>query len=81
MTQKLIEAIHASPLKLSLCICGAGTSVISLLTQVAGCSQTLLKAEVLYAHAATSIALDYCPAHVVTRNVAHQLAQHACKLS
>lgn len=77
----IVEAIHAAPVKLSLTICGAGATVVSMLTEVEGCSQTLIQADTLYAKSATTHALDYNPQHVVSRAVAAQLAQSAHRRS
>ncbi|KPI88799.1 hypothetical protein ABL78_2114 [Leptomonas seymouri] len=79
--EALIEAIHASPVRLSLCICGAGAGVIARLTQVPECSRTLLEADVLYHRAATRIALDGLPKNVVSAETARRLAQHAFHVS
>lgn len=81
MTSALVEALHASSLLASLCICGAGASAISSLTAVPGCSRTLLQAEVLYSRTAMAAALGYVPSHAVTATVARQLAQHAYRAS
>lgn len=74
---QLIEALHESPIKLSINICGAGVSALAALTQVANCSRTLLRGEVLYSPQATATALDYTPRHHVSRVTAKHLAQHA----
>ncbi|CBZ26623.1 conserved hypothetical protein [Leishmania mexicana MHOM/GT/2001/U1103] len=73
----LVEAIHASPIRLSLCICGAGAGVIRRLTRVPECSRTLLEANVLYHRGSTQRALDGLPRHIVSADAARQLAQHA----
>lgn len=75
--EMLIEAIHASPVRLSLCLCGAGAGAIARLTQVPECSRTLLQAEVLYHRSSTRAALDGLPAHIVSVEAARRLAQHA----
>ncbi|KPA75352.1 hypothetical protein ABB37_08641 [Leptomonas pyrrhocoris] len=79
--EALIEAIHASPVRLSLCICGAGAGAVARLTQVAECSRTLLEADVLYHRASTRIALDGLPKHLVSIEAARRLAQHAFNVS
>jgi hypothetical protein len=79
--EALIEAIHASPVRLSLCICGAGAGCITRLTQVPQCSRTLLEADVLYHRAATRVALDGLPKHLVSAEAARRLAQHAFHVS
>ncbi|AYU78336.1 hypothetical protein LdCL_200010400 [Leishmania donovani] len=73
----LVEAIHASPIRLSLCICGAGAGVIRRLTRVPECSRTLLEANVLYHRGSTQRTLDGLPRHIVSADAARQLAQHA----
>lgn len=73
----LVEAIHTSPIRLSLCICGAGAGVIRRLTRVPECSRTLLEANVLYHRGSTQRALDGLPLHIVSADAARQLAQHA----
>ncbi|KAH9601208.1 hypothetical protein LSM04_007501 [Trypanosoma melophagium] len=75
--QGLIKAIHASPVRCVLYIAGAGSSAISHLTAVSGCSCTLLDARVPYALTAAAEMLDDHPAKMVTAAVARQLAQHA----
>lgn len=74
---RLIDALHDSPVKLCLNLCGAGTAALSWLTQAPGCSRTLLRGDVLYSPQATAEALDYRPARFVSRPVARHLAQHA----
>ncbi|GET88115.1 hypothetical protein, conserved [Leishmania tarentolae] len=73
----LVEAIHASPVRLSLCLCGAGAGVIRHLTRVPECSRTLLEANILYHCSSTQRALDGLPRHIVSADAARQLAQHA----
>ncbi|CBZ14551.1 conserved hypothetical protein [Leishmania braziliensis MHOM/BR/75/M2904] len=73
----LVEAIHASPIRLSLCICGAGAGVIRRLTRVPECSRTLIEANVLYHRCSTQAALDGLPRHIVSADAARRLAQHA----
>lgn len=79
--EALIEAIHASPLRLSLCICGAGGGAISRLTSIAGCSRTLLLGQVLYNRHTAEQALDCHVNQFVSATTARQLAQHAFQLS
>lgn len=73
----LVEAIHNSPVKLSMQVAGAGAGALAKLTQAAGCSRTLLRGDVLYSTYATAHALDYHPTNMVSEPVARQLAQHA----
>ncbi|KAG5480363.1 hypothetical protein LSCM4_06129 [Leishmania orientalis] len=73
----LVKAIHASPIRLSLCICGAGAGVIRRLTRVPECSRTLLEADVFYHRGSTQAALDGLPRQIVSSDAARLLAQHA----
>ncbi|CCW67204.1 unnamed protein product [Phytomonas sp. Hart1] len=77
LRRDLIECIHKSTARLSACICGSGTSMISSLTQVPGCSKTLIYAETIYSLPAIHRALGYTPKSVVSNAVARQLAQRA----
>ncbi|KAG5506420.1 hypothetical protein JKF63_05923 [Porcisia hertigi] len=77
----LVEAIHASPIRLSLCICGAGAGVIRCLTRVPECSRTLLEADTLYHRGSAQAALDGLPRKIVSADTARQLAQHAFHMS
>ncbi|RNF23179.1 nucleotidyl transferase domain-containing protein [Trypanosoma conorhini] len=77
LSQGLIEAIHASPVRCVLYVAGAGSSAIAQLAGVAGCSRTLLDARVPYAVATTAHMLDDRPSKLVAAPVARQLAQHA----
>lgn len=79
--EALIEAIHASPVRLSLCICGAGSGAVARLAQVPECSRTLLEADVLYHRASARFALDGLPKHLVSVEAARRLAQHAFHVS
>ncbi|CCW59823.1 unnamed protein product [Phytomonas sp. EM1] len=77
LRRDLIESIHKSSAQLSACICGAGSSAISSLTKVAGCTKTLIYAETIYSFPAIDRALGGIPKNVVSESVAQQLAQRA----
>lgn len=77
MWSSIIERIHSSPSKFSVISTGAGGSSIAALMSVAGCSRTLINAQVPYSTKVTRAILDHNPAHFVCRDVGRQLAQHA----
>jgi phosphopantetheine adenylyltransferase len=77
MFNTFVEKLHASPCKFNLITTGAGGSAITALMGVAGCSRTLINAQVPYNTKVTKKILDHAPNKFASQVVGRQLAQHA----
>lgn len=77
MLTSLVEKIHASPFRYSLIVTGAGGMSIASLMAVAGCSRSLINAQVPYSPNVTRDILDHTPTKHVCPATGRQLAQHA----
>ena len=75
--QAVIERLHASPLRCVIITTGAGGSAIARLMGVAGCSRTLLDAQVPYLQTATQLLIDHHPKRYLSAQVGLDLAQLA----
>lgn len=76
--ESVITLLHASPIQCSLAVTGAGGTAISQLLAVAGCSRTLITAEVPYHQDAARLYTDHqCPKKFLSMDLALDLAHHA----
>jgi hypothetical protein len=73
----LVERIHKSSMRCSIITTGAGGSAIGALMGVAGCSRTLLDAQVPYHASMSRMLLDQFPRAIVSEKVGLALAQAA----
>lgn len=73
-TQRLIEAMHATPTRAVLAVSGAGSQALAWLLGVGGASRTVLEATVPYAQAAFVAYTGSAPAEFASTEAAVALA-------
>lgn len=75
--ESLVEAVHASPVRIVLAIAGGGTRAIAALLEVPGASRTVLEAVVPYAPSAMSQWLGGPPEQFCSEATARSMAMAA----
>ena len=75
--QRLIEELHASRTRAVIVVAGAGSQAISWVLSVAGASNTVLEAQVVYAPTSLADFLGHEPEQYVSPDTAREIARRA----